>query len=92
MYYQHTSHYDWYNSTLFCWYFLTFQIASVLILDHAGLVLSSLSNPAPDEVLDVAASRYVSSSIHNTVKKQFPGFPKDYSISQLTAFILANRL
>ena len=73
-------------------YFLTFEIVTVLILDHATLLYASPSCPTLGDALDQAYSQYEFSDTHNAVKEQFPLSPKQYSISQFTEFVLSHRL
>ena len=68
------------------------MIATILILEHACLFNGSQPKSTRDEALDRAHSRYVSSGIHNTVTKQFSGSPTQYSVLDLTEFILKHRL
>ena len=73
-------------------YFLTFEIATVLILDHAALFYASPSRPTLRDALDQAYSKYESSDTHNAVKEQFSLSPNQYSMLQFTEFVLSRRL
>ena len=73
-------------------YFLTSKIASILILDRASLFIASPSSPTFEDGLDQAYFQYKSSHTHDMVKAQFSLRPKQYSISQLTEFVLSHRL
>src|SRR6266850_3095452 len=71
---------------------LTSKIVSILILEHAALYYASSSRPDLDEALDRAYSQYRASNTHSAIMEQFSVPPETYSISQLTEFILENRL
>ena len=73
-------------------YFLTSEIVTVLILDHAALLYASPSRPTLDDALDQAYSQYESSDTHNAAKEQFSLSPKEYSILEFTEFILRHRI
>ena len=73
-------------------YFLTLQIASILILDRASLFYAPASRPSLENALDQAYSLYESSGIHNVVKEQFSLRPEQYSILKFTEFVLSHRL
>ena len=65
---------------------------AVLILEHASLLCTSTSAPTLHESLDNACSLYVSSSTHTAVKEKFVLSPSQYSIPDLTEFVLSHRL
>ena len=73
-------------------YFLTLQIASILILDRACLFYAPASRLSLEDALDQAYSLYKSSGIHIVVKEQFSLRPEQYSILQFTEFVLSHRL
>ena len=73
-------------------YFLTSEIVTVLILDHAALLYASPSRPTLDDALDQAYSQYESSDTHNAAKEQFLLSPKQYSVFQFTEFVLSHRI
>ena len=73
-------------------YFLTSKIASILILNRASLLYASPSRPTLEGALDQAYYQYKSSRTHNAVKEQFSFHPKQYSVSQITDFVLSHRL
>ena len=73
-------------------YFLTSEIVTVLILDHAALLYASPSPPTLDDALDQAYSQYGSSDTHNAAKEQFSLSPKEYSILEFTEFVLSHRI
>ena len=73
-------------------YFLTSEIVTVLILDHAALLYASPSRPTLDDALDQAYSQYELSDTHNAAKEQFSLPPKEYSILEFTEFILSHRI
>jgi hypothetical protein len=67
------------------------KIVILLILECACLLHASSSRPSCSEALDMAYSQYETSGIHNAIGEQFPSFQR-CSISQITEFILGNRL
>ena len=73
-------------------YFLTPKIVAILILDRASILYVSPSHPTVADALDQACSQYISSDTHNAVKEQFSLPPKQYSILQITEFVLSHRL
>ena len=73
-------------------YFLTSEIASILILDRTSLLYASPSHPTLEGALDQAYYQYKFSDTHNVVKEQFSLRPKQYPISQFTDFVLSHRL
>ena len=73
-------------------YFLTSEIVTVLILDHAALLCASPPRPTLGDALDQAYSQYESSGTHNAAKEQFSLSPKQYSILELTEFVLSHRI
>ena len=73
-------------------YFLTLQIASILILHHASILYASTSRPSLEDALDQAYSLYKSSNTHNVLKEQFSLRPEQYSILQFTEFVLSHPL
>jgi len=68
------------------------KIVSILILDRASVSYASPSHPTLKDALDQAYSQYESSDTHNAVKEQFSLPLTEYSISQLTEFVLSHRL
>ena len=73
-------------------YFLTSEIVTVLILDHAALLYASPSRTTFDDALDQAYSKYESSDTHHAAKEQFSLSPNQYSILQFTEFVLSHRI
>ena len=71
---------------------LTSIIVTVLILECACVFLAS-SYATNEDALDTACSRFISSGTHNAVHRMFLlAYPKSYSVSQLTEFLLIHRL
>jgi len=68
------------------------MIATILLLDRASIIFTLLFCQAPVNALDQAYSEYKSSHSHDAVKEQFLLPLKQYSISQITEFILSHRL
>jgi hypothetical protein len=71
---------------------LTFNIVSIIILDHTTLFYASSSRPTLEQALDMAYSQYRASNTHNAVMKQFSAPPQTYSILKFIEFILKYRL
>jgi len=65
---------------------------TILILDRAAIIYASSSRPTLDDALDQACSQYESSDTHNAVKEQFLLPPEQYSILQITEFVLSHHL
>ena len=64
----------------------------ILILENACLYYASQPEPNRDEALNQAYSQYCGSGIHSEVTKQFFSMPTEYSMLQITEFILKHRL
>jgi hypothetical protein len=73
-------------------WFLTSKIATIIILEHTGLLYASSSRPTLEQALYKAHNLYAVSGIHDAVTNQFNAPLRDYSISQFTEFILKHRL
>jgi len=67
-------------------------IAIILILDNACLSYASQPQPDRNVALDMAYSRYKTSDTHMIVTSEYSAPSVEYSIPQLTEFILAHRL
>ena len=79
----------------FCYlhpYFLIFEIVTIIILEFACHFRASSPSSTRAKALDEAYSQYKRSGTNKAVKRQFPGSPNQYSISQFTKFILQHRL
>ena len=74
--------------------FLTFKPVTILILDHACISYAALSPPLAtlEEALHKACTQYDNSHSHDAVIKHITVSARQYSISQLTKFILRHRL
>ena len=72
--------------------FLTSKLVICLILEHACLSYASQSEINVGDALDQAYSRYCTSGIHEKVIQQLHEPPAQYSIVQLTDFILMHHL
>jgi hypothetical protein len=68
------------------------KIVTILILESACVSHASQSKPTAEQALNQAYSRYCASSTHNEVTQQFSATPNNYSVLQLTDFILRYRL
>ena len=71
--------------------FLTSKIVAIIIVDCACLLYASASRPPYKEALHMACFRYLYSDTQNAIKVRFPS-PGQYSSSDITDFVLANRL
>ena len=69
-----------------------FQIATVLILEYATILLASPSPPTLEKALDNACSQFISSNTHDAANRLFLLSQKSYSTEQLTGFLLRHRL
>jgi hypothetical protein len=72
--------------------FSNIQIVSALILDRASLFYVSPSRPTLEGALDRAYYQLKSSGTYYVVKVQFSLRPKQYSMKQVTEFVLSHRL
>jgi hypothetical protein len=72
--------------------FLTSKIAIILILENACLFYASQPQPDRSVALDRAYSLYKTSQTHIAASKEFSASSMEYSIPQLTEFILVHRL
>ena len=61
-------------------------------MECSSLFYASPSSPTLHESLDHAYSQYISSNTHVTVKQQFLLPPSQYSVDELTDFVLRHRL
>jgi hypothetical protein len=67
------------------------EIVALLIVDCASLLYASASRPPYKEALEFACLRYHYSDTQNAIRARFPS-PGEYSVSEITDFVLANRL
>ena len=64
----------------------------MLILEHTCVLSASQPQLHNDEALEKAYSRYKSSDTHDAVKNKFSGPHSQYSLLDITEFILKHRL
>ena len=67
------------------------KIATILILECACLLYASSSNPSFEDALNITHTTYTTSNARNELPIQFPA-SREYSIPQVTEFILQHRL
>ena len=68
------------------------KIGVILILEHTCILYAFRAQPNSDEALEKAYSRYKSSDVHSAVRNQFSGPHSQYSLLDITEFILKHRL
>jgi hypothetical protein len=65
---------------------------AILILEYASVVYASQSQPTRNKALNQAYAQYSASDIYNELMKHFSAPPVEYSLLQLTEFILQHHL